>query len=179
MQARKRAGSGASVLAITAAGADHRPTRRQQARTMSDTFESRPGMTYWIIAGVALVWNLIGIFMFYLQVTATPEALAEYYTDAEVAFIVNTPAWATGAYAIAVFAGALGCVLLLLRKALAIPAFIVSLVGILLQNFYSFALGDGIEIWGTSGMILPAIVILIAVGLIAFASSARRQGWLG
>ncbi len=36
---------------------------------------SRP-TSFWIIATLALVWNLIGVCMFYLQMTSTPAQLA-------------------------------------------------------------------------------------------------------
>lgn len=44
------------------------------------------------------------------------------------AIIEGRPAWATGAFAIAVLGGALGCLLLLLRKSAAYYLFIASLL---------------------------------------------------
>lgn len=48
------------------------------------------------------------------------------------AIIEVRPAWATGAFAIAVFGGALYCVLLLLRKSTAYYLFIASLLGVII-----------------------------------------------
>ena len=51
--------------------------------------------------------------------------------DTHRAIIEVRPAWATGAFAIAVFGGALGCLLLLLRKSTAYYLFIASLLGVI------------------------------------------------
>ena len=136
-------------------------------------------MSFWVIAGVALVWNLIGFLAYYLQVTATPEMLAEMYdSEAQIAFMAGIPAWATGAQAIAVTFGVLGCALLLARKRMAKPLFIVSLAGILVQNAYGFILGNGLDAFGASALVLPVLVIIVAIALVIFSARAVDKGWL-
>ena len=76
-----------------------------------------PKMFYWV-SGAALVWNLLGIAAYIGQVTMSPETLAGLPPE-QRALYEQTPAWVTSAFAIAVNAGAIGCLLLLLRKALA------------------------------------------------------------
>ena len=116
--------------------------------------ETKVPMSFWIVAGVATAWNLIGLMIYYQQVTVTPEVLAQNFTPEQVAFITQTPAWATSAYAIAVNAGLLGSILLLLRKAWAIPLYAISLVAILVQNLHGFVLADGLAVWGSGGLVL-------------------------
>ena len=72
--------------------------------------------SFWIIGAVALIWNVMGFINFFGQMNA--DALAAM-PKAQRAIIEGRPAWATGAFAIAVFGGALGCLLLLLRKSAA------------------------------------------------------------
>ena len=135
--------------------------------------------SFWVIAGVALVWNLFGMLAYYLQVTATPEMLAEMYeTEAEIAFMTGIPAWATSAQAVAVTFGVLGCVLLLARKRIAKALFVVSLAGILVQNAYGFILGNGLETFGATALVLPVVVIVVAIGLVIFSARAAEKGWL-
>jgi len=74
---------------------------------MSDVISGKPPTSFWIIGGVALVWNLIGLMLYYMQVSATPEMLAAVYSEAEYEFLVSIPTWATTAHAIAVTAGVL------------------------------------------------------------------------
>ena len=142
---------------------------------MSDVISGKPPTSFWIIGGVALVWNLIGLMLYYMQVSATPETLAAVYSEAEYEFLVSIPIWATTAHAIAVTAGVLGCILLLMRNAWAMPVFIVSLIGILVQDTYSFVIANGIEVWGVGVIILPIVVLVIAIGLVFYSRSAKDQ----
>ena len=145
---------------------------------MSDLINGKPPTSFWIIAGVALVWYLIGIMIYYMQVSASPEDLAQYYNEAELDFITSTPSWATSAYAIAVTAGVLACVFLILRKAWALPMFIISLAGVFVQDIYAFLIADGIGVWGMKGTILPFIVFVIGIGLIFYSRSAKDKHWI-
>lgn len=141
---------------------------------MSDELNSKPPTSYYIIAGAFLVWNLIGLMFYYMQVTMTPEVMAANFTPEQVAFMSNEPSWATAAYAIAVNAGVVGALLLLCRKSLARPLFIVSFIAVLLQDLNAFVLTDAIEVWGTSGLYLPAVVIVICVTEIWYSSSVAN-----
>lgn len=139
----------------------------------------KPPVSFWVIAGAALVWNLIGFMVYYMQVTATPETLAQMYeTEAQLAYFSSIPAWATGAQGLAVTAGVLGCLLLLLRKSVAKFVFIASLAGILVQNAYGFILGNGLETFGVGALALPIVVIVVAIALVIFSSKAADNGWL-
>ncbi len=42
---------------------------------MSDELNGKPPVSYYIIAGVFLVWNSIGLLFYYMQVTMTPEVM--------------------------------------------------------------------------------------------------------
>jgi hypothetical protein len=91
---------------------------------------------------------------------------------------MGKPVWATAAFAIAVNAGALGSLFLLLRKAWAVPMFVLSLAGVLVQNVHAFGLANGLEIWGTNGLILPAIVVVISIALLLYAHLTKKRGWI-
>ena len=145
---------------------------------MSDQINGKPPTSFWIIAGVALVWNLIGLMIYYMQVTSSPEELAQYYNEAELAFVTSTPTWATSAYAIAVTAGVLGCLFLLLRKAWAIPMFIISLAGVVVQDVHAFLIADGIGVWGLKAAVLPVIVLVVGVALILYSRGTKDKGWI-
>jgi hypothetical protein len=145
---------------------------------MSDELNGRPSTNFWIIGGAALVWNLIGILFYVSEVTATPEAMAESYSQAQIDFLISKPVWATTAFAIAVNAGAFGSLFLLLRKEWAVPMFALSLAAVLVQNAHAFGLANGFEVWGTNGLILPAVVVVIAVALLLYSQSTRKGGWI-
>ena len=106
----------------------------------------------------------------------TPEMLSELPV-AEQELYANTPLWATAAFAIAVFSGAFGSLFLLMRKSLATPLLIFSLVGVLVQNVHSFFISNSIEVYGPGGMIMPVMIILLAIYLIWLAKNAQANGW--
>lgn len=145
---------------------------------MSEVIDGKPPTLFWVIAGILLLWNFTGLMFYYGQVTMTPEMLAENFSAAERAFMEQTPVWATAAYATAVTAGVIGAVLMLLRKALALPAFVVSFIGVLIQDFDAFILSDAIGVWGTSALTLPAVVIVICIFEIWYTRTARAKAWL-
>lgn len=145
---------------------------------MSDFVDDRPPMSFWVFSGAALVWNLIGLVFYYGQVTMTPESSASL-TAAQQEFFASTPTWATAAHAIAVTAGVLGSLLLLFRKSWATVIFLLSLLGILVQDLHAFVLSDAIDAFGgANALILPAIVLAVAVTLVGYSRSCQTKGWL-
>ncbi len=144
---------------------------------MIDALDDNPSISFWIIGGAALLWNLVGLMFYYMQVTMTPADLA-VFTEAQQAFLLNAPVWATSAHAIAVNAGILGSLLLLLRKGWAVLLFVVSLAGIVVQDLHAFVLSDGLDVWGSDAIILPAIVAVIAVALVYYSRAAKARRWL-
>ena len=141
------------------------------------TEQSKPATWFWVVGVVALVWNAMGVVAYLGTVMMTPEA-REAMTEQQRALLDATPAWATGAFALAVWGGALGSLLLLLRKKLATTVLIVSFAGILVQMFHAFALSNSIEVYGPGGMIMPILVLAFGAFLIWFSRKAAANGWL-
>ena len=130
-----------------------------------------------IVAILALVWNFMGVAAYIAHAYMSPGALAAL-PEAERALYESIPAWATAAFAIAVFGGALGSLFLVVKKDWALPVLVLSLAGILVQQFHSFILINSIEVYGPGGMIMPAMVLLIAIYLVWLAKSAKAKGWI-
>jgi hypothetical protein len=146
---------------------------------MSEPTNSQPGIAFWVIGVVALLWNLIGLFLYYTGVSASPEELAAVYTEEQVALIASTPAWATSANALAVTFGVIGALLLLLRKSFAVTAFVISLAAIVVWDIYMFAMTNSLAMFGTQVAIIQGIVLAIAVFLLWYASQQKARGVLG
>jgi len=144
---------------------------------MSDLLNDKPTINFWIIGAAALAWNLIGVFFYYSHVTMSPEALAKM-TEAQQSFFLATPTWATAAFALAVNAGALGSLFLLLRKTWAVPMFILSLVAIIVQDVDAFVMRDAFGISGINSIIIPSMVFVIGVALLLYSRAVQARGWL-
>ncbi len=132
---------------------------------------------FWVVSILALLWNLLGVASYFWNVTMTEEGLSEF-SEAEQALYSNTPTWVTAAFAIGVFGGTLGCILLLLRKHLANIVLIISLGAVLVMNFYWFVLKNSLAITGIGNLVMQSLVIGIGIFLVWFSRSATAKGWL-
>ena len=145
---------------------------------MSEKSNTKPPIWFWIISAVALIWNGIGVNA-YLQQAYDTESYRAMYPDPEMLELANnTPAWVTGAFAIAVFAGLLGCIALLLRKKWAKSILLLSLLGAVASNLYHLFISKAIELYGAEVVIMPIVVIIIGIFLVWFAKKGIAKDWL-
>lgn len=133
--------------------------------------------TFWIISIVALLWNLLGLMSFFVQLMMTDEAIAAL-PEAEKALYEATPGWLNVIYGIAVVTGSLGSISLLIKKSWAIPLFLISLVAVLIQMSYSIFLTDAYSVYGWQSLMMPILVILISAFLWYYAKQCHAKGWL-
>lgn len=112
-----------------------------------------------------------------MNVNLSPEVLATL-PQAEQDIYNATPIWATIAFAVAVFAGTIGSLGLVLRKRWAKPLLIASLVGVAVQMFHAFVLAKGLEVYGMERMVMPLMIVLIAAFLVWYANMMDKKGWL-
>jgi len=141
---------------------------------MSDQLNGRPPASYYIIAGVFLVWNIIGLLFYYQQMTLTPEAIASMGPEV-AAFMEATPVWANAGYAIAVNAGVVASILLLLRNSWALHLYVLSFLGVLIQDLDAFVLRDVAGVFGNFAYYLPSIVIIICIAEIWYTRSVANR----
>jgi hypothetical protein len=134
-------------------------------------------MWFMLVVVLAVIWDAMGVMTYISTMTISPEAMAQM-SEAEQVLHNTTPAWANGAFAIAVFGGLLGSLLLLIKKAWALPVLIISLIAILLQMFNAFFIMDSYAVLGPTGTIMPIVVILIAILLVWLAISAKSKNWI-
>lgn len=130
-----------------------------------------------IAAVVALLWNLLGCAAFVADLSLSASDLAKM-PEAERALHAARPGWAIAATGVAVIGGALGCVGLLLRKRWALPLFVASLVGILVQDFNLFVQTDAAMLAGPVAVALQGVVLIVAAALILLARKAIARGWI-
>ena len=130
-----------------------------------------------VVAVLALLWNLLGCFAYFSDLRLSPEDLAKL-PEAQQALYAARPGWAVAATAAAVFGGALGSIGLLLRKKWAFPVFVLSLIGILVQDFGLFVLADGASLAGTVAVVMQAVVLAVGIALILLSRKGIARGWL-
>jgi hypothetical protein len=138
----------------------------------------RPPKWFTPVAVVALLWNLFGCAAYIMDVRLTPDDVAKM-SAAQQAMYAARPAWAIGATALAVWCGALGCVALLLRKGWAVPLFLVSLLGVIGQDVWLFALSGSVAQAGGAAIVLQGVVLVVAIALLLLARNAAARSWIG
>jgi hypothetical protein len=141
---------------------------------MSD--EKRIGVpwSFWVLGAVALIWNVLGGMNFIMQMNA--DALVAM-PPSHRAIVEGRPLWATIGFAIAVFGGALGCLLLLLRRQAASYLFIASLLGVIAQLIHTLRIAAATN--GFTPLDFVLIVLMppiVAAFLIWYARQAQRKG---
>lgn len=137
----------------------------------------QPPKWYLPVTIVALLWNLIGSAAYLADVMLTPEDVAKM-TAAQQAMYAARPAWSVAATAIAVWAGALGCLGLTLRKRWATPLLAASVAGIVVQDVSLFGLSSADAKPELSAYAIQGMVLLIGVGLLLLARKATTQRWI-
>lgn len=142
-------------------------------REMDTKNRPRVHWSFWAIGAVSLIWNVLSVVNFFVQMNPS---MLEAYRESERAIVENRPLWATAMFAVAVFAGTLGSAALLVRKTLAFSLFIVSLVGVVGTMVHSLSLGIEFGVGEVLGIIL--LPLLVPAFLIWYSTFAARQGWL-
>jgi len=125
---------------------------------MNDESVGRVHWSFWAIGAFALIWNVLGSVNYLSQMNTD---LVASLPETHRAIIEGRPAWATGGFAIAVFGGALGGLLLLLRKSVAIYLFIASLLGTIVTMIHTVAVASSTIDFSIFEIV---IMILIRVG---------------
>lgn len=143
---------------------------------MNEVIGAKPPGWFRIVAVLAVLWNLIGVWQYLSKVGMAPPMME--MTPEEVTLAASMPVWATAGFAIAVFGGLLGSLGLLLGKAWARLLFILSLLGMLCQFGWWLGMSGAMEQMGASSAAMPAVVVLIGLLLIWLANTGVRKGWL-
>ena len=151
---------------------------KKRGYAMSEEGTTATPMTHWLVGGAALIWNLFGVVIFAMTISATPAQLEAQYNVAEIEFLQSIPVWATSANAIAVTAGAIASILLLLRRSLALPLFALSLAALLIQDLHSFVLADVVAVFGMVPVYIQGTVLVVAVALLLYSYVGKRRGLL-
>lgn len=143
---------------------------------MTDDTSTTIHWSYWVIAVIGLLWNLSGVANLIGQFDA--ERVASMPENFR-AIVENRPVWVTIAFAVGVGAGALGCVLLLMKKSLAAPVFAVSLLAIGLHMVPQLGAMGGQNGFGFGIFVLTvAMPLIFAAFLYWFALRAKKLGQL-
>src|SRR5688572_15114881 len=142
---------------------------------MDEGYAERPlARWFWAGAVASLLFMAFGCLSYLFHVTLDPATLP---LDQRAVFDA-LPMWMTVAFAIAVWVGLVGAVMLLLRRKLAEPLLLVSLVAATIQFSAYFLHPPLRDATPPAALATPIAIILLVWTIYWFARHSRQRGWL-
>jgi hypothetical protein len=131
-----------------------------------------------LIGIIGGLWGSIGVLSFMLT-QMNVEAVMSRFPPEQRAYFESFPLWAVAFWAIWVFGGVIGCLLLLLENRHAFPVLLASVIGAIACNLGGLFLLGGMAVMGTSDLVLTIIPIVFAAFLAYYARAMSNKGVLG
>lgn len=133
----------------------------------------------WLIGVFAVLFNAIGVFDFVMSLAQGAQYQASAgMTPEQIAHYQQMPAWMTLVWAVGVFGAFLASILLLWRRKLALPVFVVSLVAFLISLAFTYVLTDGGAVMGRQMAVVSAIIAALLVFFSAYSRFMAARGVL-
>jgi hypothetical protein len=142
---------------------------------MDNRFAPQPVRAWYMPAAIAsALFMALGCIAYLMTVLADPASM-----DIERRTAIEAmPFWVTGAQAVAVWVGLAGAVMLVVRRKLAEPLLMVSLVAVLVW-LAGLLLVTGVrENMSANDLLVAIIVTALTWTIFWFARHSRQRGWL-
>jgi high-affinity Fe2+/Pb2+ permease len=143
---------------------------------MSET--NKPGIVFWIIGIIALIWNGWGSFLYIAQ-AYDMEIATKDLSQEQTALLEGMPAWYTALFAIAVFAGVIGAIIFLMRKKMTVTLFIISFIAATINQVYWLFRTNAVEVFSDhQPYLMPVVIVAIGIFLIWYSKNQKAKGIL-
>ena len=128
----------------------------------------------WLVGILALLWDSMGAWD-YLMTQTQNESYMNRFTPEQLEFFYGFPAWVVAFWALAVWGGVLGALLILLRKRAAVPVLLVSFLAMVVTSIHNLVFSNGIEVMGGLGLMFSALIFVVAFGLLLYARAMVKR----
>lgn len=144
---------------------------------MASSFAQKPPVWFTIVAVLLLLWGLAGCASLYMHFVIGPD-MDPNATEWDRQYYASLPMWLNIDYVIAVGAGVIGSIGLLMRAKWAVTLYWISLVAVVIQFGYIFLATDIIAMKGVWTTYFPAFIFAMALFQVWFSGMAKKRGWL-
>jgi hypothetical protein len=142
---------------------------------MEERYSPQPVAAWFMIAAIAsLLFMGLGCITYLTHVFANPATMP---LDQRAAFEAE-PAWVTGAYAVAVWVGLIGAVLLVMRRRAAEWLLLVSLIAVLVWLAGLLLVPQLRDNMSANDLIVALVVAALTWTIYWFGRHSRQRGWL-
>jgi hypothetical protein len=142
---------------------------------MDERFTPRPVAGWYMAAAViSLLLMALGCVALAMHLTADQANLP---LDQRALFEAE-PKWVVAASAVGIIAGALGALLLVLRRRAAEPLLLLSLLALLVWAAGMFATPSFRDLMSTEHIVIVLVTLAIVWTIYWFARHSRQRGWL-
>ena len=133
----------------------------------------------WLIGIIGGLWSSMGVLSFMLTQMKV-EAVMSRFPPQQRAYFESFPLWVVAFWAISVFGGVIGCLLLLLKNRFAVHLLLASLIGVVVCNIGGLLLLGGLEVMRATGALGATVIPVIFAALLAYyAHAMSKKGVLG
>jgi hypothetical protein len=145
---------------------------------MATSTQARVPVHLWIVGVLALLWNAFGCYD-YLMTNMKNQAYMAQFTSDQLAYFDSLPSWLTGFWALGVWGGLAGAILLLVRSRYAVWAMALSCIGAIVGLGHQVTMVE-MPASMTRGLmgLLPWVIILITIVLLWYSWSMGKKGVL-
>jgi len=145
---------------------------------MQQTASGRTPVHLWIVGVLATLWNGYACYE-YLMTNMKNEAFLAKIPADQLAYMDSLPSWLTAFWAIGVWGGLAGALLLLIRSRYSVWLFALSLIGAIVGLGYQMFMTQRPASMTEGAMgIIPWAIILICVALFLYARAMAAKGVL-
>lgn len=132
---------------------------------------------FYVAAVLLVLWGVMGVAACISQLRDGADAVGAA-SDYDRALFAQLPLWYRADYAIATGTMLAGALALLIRSRHAVALLTVSLVAVLIQFGWMFAVTDILAVKGPYTLYFPLLILAIGALALQLAHVARRRGWI-
>ncbi len=129
-----------------------------------------------IISILAILWNIFGVLSFLGHAFLSEQTNAAL-NDAQREYMEQFPTWGMIIFGTAVTTGIIASIGLLLRKSWTPLLFLISLIAILINQFYPILFTNYMELFGPTSWVLPVVITGIGLALLIYSKRCEQKGW--
>lgn len=141
---------------------------------MSKQTTGKVHWSFWAISVFALLWNVLGSVNFFMQMNVE---IVATLPETHRAIIEGRPVWATGGFALGVFGGSIGALLLLLKKSISFYVFIASVAGVVVTMIHTVNVASATKFDGMEVFVMIILPVIAGVFFVWYAKKVQSKNW--